>query len=859
MGRRSFAALLVPVLLLAACAGGAAGTPAPSPGPGPSPVPAPQPPSREPVTITFACRGYEQGDFTRLAESFEQANPGIHVQLVLTGENDWTVEPLAVKADTFLHASLAPEDWSFLLDLTPFVDESSFPSDDFFPGALDHFRWQGRLYGLPARLSLVLVFYDREMFDQAGLPYPRAGWSWDDLISTAARLTERQGGQVTRYGFVDPYSSYTLLSMLQSQGVALWNEQSDPPQPLFDTPEVARVVRQYTGMALDSQVMPVPKGDSIQQVAANLVKEREVAMWIDTSHDRGYHAQRIHLGLAPLPEGIQAGSPRQIEGFFISAGTAHPEAAWRWLSYLSANYQPSFPDFLPGRRSVIEQLPWWVQLDPETRAVYEYALAHPTTNDTPLNSPLGAALFDIFERGATVEEALSEVQKWALEEQASLANVALPTPRPVATPRPEPPAGQRVIKFAPVNSEDMDLYRQLAVSFMQSHPGLTVDIAPVSVYTPKEIAESTDCFGLIGPPSLYGPDQLASLRALGPLVDADSAFDLSDYYPQFLEPLQQEGELWGLPYEADALMVYTNLDRFAAAGVTPPRPNWTMQEFLNDAVALSAGGQYGFTTYEGVYGNLIFVLERLGARLYDDTQDPPAPTLDDPAVVVALGQYAALWRSHPLSPETPSRETGWPDVWMMGLHPAGVKTGQVAMWVDTIEHFQAAGSDLPFSVGISPLPVGSTSGTEYRIRAYYISAQASDLQACWQWLVFLSGQPAIVRTLPVRRSMAASAMWQGFADEAVPAYLATLDYPNAPIFYPRSTMPWLAYSYPWLDGAFQSTVDGQDPAVALTAAQEKAEKLIGCLKAGGNMEDRQQALVCARQVDPEYPLSSANP
>ncbi len=56
------------------------------------------------------------------------------------------------------------------------------------------------------------------------------------------------------------------------------------------------------------------------------------------------------------------------------------------------------------------------------------------------------------------------------------------------------------------------------------------------------------------------------------------------------------------------------------------------------------------------------------------------------------------------------------------------------------------------------------------------------------------------------------------------------------------------------DEAFQAVLGGQDASAALAEAQRKAEALVECLQTAGDLDDRAQARVCARQIDPDYPL-----
>ena len=820
-------------------------------------------PTAEPVTITFACLDHQRSQYEGLVQNFQRANPDVRVQFVSADEASGMqrqgstvsssgdeIERLAVAADTFVwFARLRPAEWSYLLDLQPFVDDApSFPADDFYPGTLDALRWQGRLYGLPAEVLPVLIFYDKGMFDEAGVAYPQIGWTWDDFLAAATRLTRRAGGEVSRYGFVDSYSYATILAMLHQHGVLLWDDHPVPSRPLFDRPAVAEVFHHYADLALSDEVMPVPEiGSNV--MAFTLVNEGKAGLWTGFAFDYDYHAQRTDEGLVPFPEGVAAANPRSMYGFFASAGTAHPGAAWRWLTYLSENYRPVLDGTLPGRRSVGERLPWWRKLDGDTKAVFEYALAHPSPPANPLNVPLVQAISDVFQGQASVEEALATAQSQALEQQAGLAAATPAVPQPVSPPRPTPAGVQVAITFAPASGEDLSPYRALAVAFHEERPEVRVDVVPAS-FSLEELAAASDCFGGTFP--VRDPQVRQYVRSLGPLSEADASFDLADFYPSLVEPLQYDGELWGLPYQADALMVYYNRERFARAGTTWPAPGWSFDDFLNATVALSGDGQYGFTTREGADGDLLFVLERMGARLVDTSREPPTPAFDDSMAVAALERYAGISRQHPLSPATPSVQSGWPDGVMWGIHPAGVETGQVGLWIDYVGN-HALAPPLSFETGVAPLPAGSQASTEFEVRAYYISAHAAAPQVCWEWLTFLTGQPEVVQLLPARRSVAASERWQSQVGEAaLPAYQATLQYDGTAIFRLRWEVPWLAYACPWLDEAFQAVVAGDDAGKALAEAQRKAEAYVLCLEREGSFDDPASLKACTREVDPGY-------
>ena len=66
--------------------------------------------------------------------------------------------------------------------------------DDFYPSLLKAFEYKGHIYGLPKDFSTLVLFYNKKMFDEVGLPYPDSSWTWFDLLYAAAKLTRDTDG-----------------------------------------------------------------------------------------------------------------------------------------------------------------------------------------------------------------------------------------------------------------------------------------------------------------------------------------------------------------------------------------------------------------------------------------------------------------------------------------------------------------------------------------------------------------------------------------------------------------------------------------------------------------------------------------
>jgi ABC-type glycerol-3-phosphate transport system substrate-binding protein len=160
------------------------------------------------TTITFGMalpKGDDQA--TRLVQQFNQSNQGVFVQLKDTftgGPNDIMSVPEAAGQTDCLASWFSPaqSELTATLDLQPLVDaDPSFVLDDYPAALLTPYRQGSQLHGLPWGISPRVVGYNKDRFDAAGLQPPAAGWTMDDFLNAAQKLTGGQGDN-KQYGFV---------------------------------------------------------------------------------------------------------------------------------------------------------------------------------------------------------------------------------------------------------------------------------------------------------------------------------------------------------------------------------------------------------------------------------------------------------------------------------------------------------------------------------------------------------------------------------------------------------------------------------------------------------------------------------
>ncbi|GAB4203777.1 MAG: hypothetical protein OHK0022_28290 [Roseiflexaceae bacterium] len=444
---RRWLALIILVVLLAGCStgNGAAQLRA---GAGATPD------GRE--TVSFAAWERERPQYEALAQRFAQEHPGIRVEIVtldtLLGSADpeASSSPLGVLSQVMAAVDAAPASLvtpqafgsGLLHDLAPLMAaDPTFQDDDFYPGALDQYRSDNGLWVLPRSFSVALLSYNKELFEQAGLPEPQPGWDWSGLLIAARRVSTATSVAGARYGYLDPSNGFLpLVGVLRDQGVDLLDTPAE--QIVLDRPEVVATTSVVRDMTSEGTLLPLFSNGAVDQgqlKARSLVNAGRVAIWDEAMLTPGLPAgeQRSYsfaVGRVPYPSGgLDVFGDLRGEGYVISGNSRHAEAAWHWIEFLSRQPMPPETDehaadrLVPARRALAEQTGFWSQLDDQTAAAYRWALA----NQTPLKQQaldmrvlglLQPALRTILAQPSGDPQPVLSAAQHQLEQQFSVAN-----------------------------------------------------------------------------------------------------------------------------------------------------------------------------------------------------------------------------------------------------------------------------------------------------------------------------------------------------------------------------------------------------------------------------------------------------
>ena len=382
------------------------------------------------------------GPITKLidqyAADFNKDNPTIKVQPIYAGSYQDTI----VKALT-AHKAGTPPVASVLLSTDTFtlIDEDAVVPIDNFVKTADDKAWLGSFYkafmlngqiggktwGVPFQRSTIVLYWNKELFKEAGLDPNKPPANWAELVSVAQKLTKKDAsGKVTQYGIQVPSSGfpYWLFQGFTTQNdVILANEAGNAVR--YDDPKVIEALQFWVDLSRKHGVHPA--GVVEWGTTPKDFMEKKVAMiWTTTGNLTNIRTNaKFDFGVAMLPAGKKRGSPTGGGNFFIfkKATPAQQEAAFkfaRWLTTperaaqwgIDTGYvavSPAAWDTAAMKKYAADFAPATVARDQLPHAVAELSTHDNQRVTKALNDGLQAAL-----TGAkTPEQAMKDAQKEA--------------------------------------------------------------------------------------------------------------------------------------------------------------------------------------------------------------------------------------------------------------------------------------------------------------------------------------------------------------------------------------------------------------------------------------------------------------
>lgn len=303
-----------------------------------------------PAEILLMSIGYteELDTFSAIIDSLNAKNPDIHVTLeqVPGSWNDYNQKVISlITAGTppDIGRMMGPGQSAFvsrgqLLDLTPMV-QRDIKMADYYESAFESVKLDGRIYGVPTGIYTLNVYYNKKMFDEAGIPYPSADWNnpWtkEQFLETARKLTSGSG-PAKKYGFYANMDYGRSTPFFFGDGGDTFSPDRKSAamdsKPLVDTYRMLQDLIKAGVSPSPAQLQAMPVDQLFMSGRLGMLIEGEWMMPPFTAN------KELSFGVAPVPKGSQSATTiNYIDQWSVFSGSKHPDEAWKVVKYFIDN------------------------------------------------------------------------------------------------------------------------------------------------------------------------------------------------------------------------------------------------------------------------------------------------------------------------------------------------------------------------------------------------------------------------------------------------------------------------------------------------------------------------------------------
>jgi len=297
--------------------------------------------SDKPVTITYFQPGLEQPEQKQaikdLIKRFEEANPGIKVELQSVGWDDAyqklvTGFSSGTAPDVFYGGTRWLVSFAQMGAIMPLDEYASEKIKEYHDALQDSVKFNGKIYGIPRGFSSRALIYRSDLIKEP----PK---TWDELVEIAKKVQNENKGI---YGFgiagANHVSTTTQLFnyVFQNNG-KIFDEKGNV---VLNSPEAVEALTFYRDLYTKHKVVPNPIEYHREQLPI-LFKEGKIAMfvcgpWAKTTMGIEPDNEDTPFKTAPLPKGKKMSNTLVSDSLMVSSKTKHPEAAWKFIEFITS-------------------------------------------------------------------------------------------------------------------------------------------------------------------------------------------------------------------------------------------------------------------------------------------------------------------------------------------------------------------------------------------------------------------------------------------------------------------------------------------------------------------------------------------
>ncbi len=245
-----------------------------------------------------------------------------------------------------------------LKPLDDIIKAENFDLSLYWPQAIGGITYKGTMYGLPRDMSNVILFYNKDLFDKAGVAYPNNNWTWNDLLAAAKKLTldTNHDGKINQWGFAVNNIVWVWAGFVWGNGGDILN--ADRTKVLLQDPKAIQALNFYFGLLTKEHVSPPPGALPEQSWAGDWMTTQSVAMglfgpWFRPTLVTMDKPFRWDVAAPPKsPYTGKRGSVVYTDMWGMSSTTKVQKETWDFMKFLTSREgQQQWTDLI-GARSI---------------------------------------------------------------------------------------------------------------------------------------------------------------------------------------------------------------------------------------------------------------------------------------------------------------------------------------------------------------------------------------------------------------------------------------------------------------------------------------------------------------------------
>ena len=267
----------------------------------------------------------------KMVDKFNEEHPDIQVVLEAYGSD----------FDTKISASMGSGDapdvmymWNYpayhegLEPLDSYIEkEGEEYKKNFYSTLWNYNSYDGQIYGLPVGFTTHCVYYNKDLFEKAGVEEPKDGWTWEDLEEKAKKINEATG--VKGFSFSMKPDPYDYEMYLWSNGTAYCDKEGKM-EGYINSDKALETYKMFQDMAKDGYAVATEKSGSDE------FESGQTAMFVYGAWAvKKYTEAGVNFGLAKLPSfGTEkSASILSSSGVAIAKSSKNKEAAWEFVKF----------------------------------------------------------------------------------------------------------------------------------------------------------------------------------------------------------------------------------------------------------------------------------------------------------------------------------------------------------------------------------------------------------------------------------------------------------------------------------------------------------------------------------------------